>query len=74
MFDVSSFGKTLIMIGLVLIVFGAVFMLGGKLAWFGKLPGDISIHKEGFSFYFPITTSIIISVILSVILILLNRR
>jgi hypothetical protein len=74
MLNVSALGKLLVIAGIVLTIFGVVFMLGGKLSWFGKLPGDISIHKEGFSFYFPITTSIIISIILSVILFLINKR
>jgi hypothetical protein len=74
MVDAHSLGKILVFMGLVLVIVGAIFMLGGKLSWFGKLPGDISIHKEGFSFYFPITTSIIISIILSIVLILIRKR
>ena len=67
-------GKTLIVFGIVLIAVGVVFTFGGKLSWFGKLPGDIYIQKRNFTFFFPITTSIIISIILSVIFILLRRR
>lgn len=74
MFDTGAFGKIMMFAGLILVVFGALFMLGGRIPWLGKLPGDISIHKEGFSFYFPITTSIIISIILSIVMMLMSRR
>jgi len=74
MFDTSSLGKMLILFGIFLIIFGAIFTFGGKLPWFGKLPGDIYIHKKSFTFFFPLTTSIIVSVILSLILILFKRR
>ena len=74
MFDVNSIGKTLILLGAVLAAIGVVLMLGGKLSWFGRLPGDIMIQKKGLSFYFPVTTSILISIILSVLLFLFSRR
>ena len=60
-------GKFLILLGVLLIIMGSFFMLGGKIAWLGRLPGDIIISKKNFSFYFPITTCIIISIILSAI-------
>ncbi len=62
-----SVGKMLIIIGIVLIVMGVAFTYGPKIPWLGKLPGDISIKKDNFSFYFPITTSIIISIILTIL-------
>ena len=62
------FGKTLIIFGIVFIVLGAVFLLAGRLPWLGKLPGDIVIKRENFSFYFPLTTCIVISIILSLLL------
>lgn len=74
MFDVNSIGKTLLACGIVLAVIGLVFMFGSRLSWFGRLPGDIYIQKKNASFYFPITTSILISVILSVLLFLLKRK
>ncbi len=74
MLEINSIGKALIFFGIILITIGAIFMLGGKLSWFGRLPGDICIQKRNFTFFFPITTSIIISVILSVVLILMRRR
>ncbi len=74
MFDVNSLGKTLVVCGIVLAIVGLVFMFGSKIPWFGRLPGDIYIQKKGFSFYFPIATSILISVILSISLLLFRRR
>lgn len=62
-----SLGKMLIIVGIVFIVMGFAFLFGDKIPFLGKLPGDISIQKERFSFYFPITTSIIISIILSIL-------
>jgi uncharacterized membrane protein SirB2 len=69
-----SIGKVLIFAGIALILIGALVTFSGKMPWLGKLPGDISIQKNGFSLYFPITTSIIISVVLSLILMLIRKR
>ena len=74
MLEINSIGKTLIFFGIILIMVGALFTLGGKLQWFGRLPGDIYIQKRNFTFFFPITTSILISLIISLILILMRRR
>ena len=59
----AGLGKTLIYLGLLLVVVGLVLSLAGKLPWLGHLPGDISIERERFSFYFPLATCIVISVI-----------
>lgn len=48
--------------------------LGQWLGWFGKLPGDISVKRDGFSFYFPLTTSILISIVLSLLVYFLSKR
>lgn len=64
----TSLGKLLIIAGAVLIVLGLLALLAHRLPFIGRLPGDIYIKKEHFSFYFPLTTSIIISIILSVLL------
>jgi len=69
----SGLGKTLILIGVVLVVVGALFSLAGKLPWLGHLPGDITIQRERFSFYFPLTTCIVISVVISLVLYFLRR-
>jgi hypothetical protein len=46
---------------------------GPKIPFLGKLPGDISVEKENFKFYFPLTSSIIVSILVSLLLLLLNR-
>lgn len=69
----TGLGRTLILIGVVLVVVGALFSLGGKLPWLGHLPGDITIQRERFTFYFPLTTCILISVIISLVLYFFRR-
>jgi hypothetical protein len=59
----AGLGKTLIYLGVLLVVVGVILSLAPKLPWLGHLPGDISIERERFSFYFPIVTCILISVI-----------
>ena len=66
-------GKILIYLGLLLVVLGLLFSLGGKISWLGHLPGDIYIQRERFTFYFPLTTSILISVVISLVLYLFRR-
>lgn len=62
-------GKILIGVGLVLVLLGVVLVyFPAALGWFGKLPGDIRIENENSRFYFPITSMILVSVVLSVLL------
>ena len=76
--DISGFGKILIGIGILIMLMGAVLVFAGRLPGFfgpiGKLPGDILIKRDNFTFYFPITTSILASVILSLLAWLLLRK
>ena len=67
--DVSRF---LVALGLAILVLGLLWPVLGKLG-LGRLPGDIVIRRDGFSFYFPIVTSLLVSVVLSLILWLVNR-
>jgi H+/Cl- antiporter ClcA len=61
-------GKILIIAGIILIITGLiVYFAGNKLSWIGHLPGDIRVEKENVGFYFPITTMILLSILLSVI-------
>ncbi|MGE5215647.1 MAG: DUF2905 domain-containing protein [Chloroflexota bacterium] len=69
----AGFGKIFIYLGLLLVVVGVIFSFAGKLPWLGHLPGDISIQREGYSFYFPITTCILISAIISLVLYFFRR-
>lgn len=67
-------GKLLIIAGLVIIAVGALIILSGKISWIGRLPGDILIQKKNLTFYFPIATSVILSVLLTIIFWLFFRR
>lgn len=66
-------GKWLVAAGAVLVVAGLLVIWGAPLGWLGRLPGDFSVKKDGFSFYFPLASSIVVSVILSVILWIFRR-
>lgn len=66
-------GKILIACGGLLLVVGVLFTLGGKIPWLGRLPGDIIIQRDNFSFYFPLTTCLLLSVVLSLLFALLRR-
>jgi hypothetical protein len=66
-------GKILIIIGFILIVVGIIVTFSDRIPFIGKLPGDISIEKENFRFYFPIATSIILSIVISLLLYFINR-
>lgn len=68
-----AIGKMLIILGIILIIVGLGFLFGDKIPFIGKLPGDILIKKERFSFYFPITTSFIISIILTILFSLFRK-
>jgi Zn-dependent protease with chaperone function len=74
MFDISNFGKILIFLGIILITAGMLFMFGARIPWFGKLPGDICIKKENFTLYFPLATSILLSIALSIIMLFMGRK
>ncbi len=67
-------GKLLIIIGVVTAVFGALFVFSGRLPWLGKLPGDIVIHKKNFTFYFPLATSILLSLLITLLLWLFGKK
>ncbi|MGQ9699688.1 MAG: DUF2905 domain-containing protein [Candidatus Bipolaricaulaceae bacterium] len=69
--ELSGLGKSLVILGIGLVILGLALM--GKLPFLGHLPGDIRIHRDGFVFYFPISSMLIVSVILSLILTLLRR-
>jgi Protein of unknown function (DUF2905) len=65
----DGIGKIFIVVGLFALGVGSLILLSSRFGWLplGRLPGDISYHREGFSLYFPITTMILISVVLSLI-------
>lgn len=69
----SGLGRSLILMGVVLVVVGLLISFAPRLPWLGKLPGDIIIKKENFSFYFPLATCILVSLLLSFIIWLFRR-
>ena len=73
MFGLGGLGKLLILVGVLIIAIGVLLLIGEKIPWIGRLPGDIIIKKEKLTFYFPITTSIIISIILTLLFALFRK-
>lgn len=69
----QGLGKSLIIMGLVITVVGLFLTFAGKIPWIGRLPGDIYVKRNNFTFYFPLATSILISLVLSFILWLLRK-
>lgn len=67
--DIGSLGKTLVIVGLVISALGALFVLSKSVPWLriGRLPGDIIIEKDGFTFYFPIVTMILVSIVATIV-------
>lgn len=70
----SGLGKMLVVAGIAMAIIGGILWLGGKIPGIGRLPGDIVIKRENFTFYFPVVTCIVLSVILSLILALFRRH
>ena len=64
----------LILIGIVSIVIGAIFVLFGRVPWIGRLPGDIVIRRESFTFYFPVVTMLLLSLLLTILFNLIGRK
>jgi hypothetical protein len=69
----AELGKLLLICGGLMIIVGALLSFGGKLPWVGRLPGDIFIQRDNFTFYFPLATSLVISVLLSLLFLLFRR-
>ncbi len=71
---IESLGKFLITLGVTLIVIGALFLFLGRVPWFGRLPGDIAIRRGNVTFYFPVVTMLILSIILTILFNLIGRK
>ena len=67
-------GRLLIVLGLVVVAVGVVLVVFGRVPGLGRLPGDIFIQRGNWSFYFPLGTSIVLSVLLTLVLWLIGRR
>jgi hypothetical protein len=73
MIGLGPLGKMLILLGVFIILIGFLLLIGEKIPWIGRLPGDIIIRKKNFTFYFPIVTSILISIILTLLFTLFRK-
>ena len=69
----TEIGKVLMVLGGMMLVVGVLLTLSGKIPWLGRLPGDIVIQRDNFSFYFPLTTCLLLSVLVSLIFAILRR-
>jgi hypothetical protein len=69
----GALGKMLILLGAFIILIGLLLLIGEKIPWIGRLPGDIIIRKKNFTFYFPLATSILISIILTLLFTLFRK-
>ncbi len=73
MIGLGPLGKMLIVLGVFIILIGVLLVIGEKIPWIGRLPGDIIIRKKNFTFYFPIVTSLIISILLTLLFTLFRK-
>jgi hypothetical protein len=71
--DFSSMGKWLMALGLGLVIIGGAVFFSGKIPFLGRLPGDIKIEKENFSFYFPLATCLLLSILGSLLFWLFSK-
>jgi hypothetical protein len=71
--SLEGLGKGLILLGLILVIVGGILLLWPRIPWIGKLPGDIFFKGDKVTFYFPITTCIIISILLILLFAIFRR-
>ncbi len=67
MSGLSELGRIVLVMGLVLVVVGLLLMIAGKVPWLGRLPGDITIQRGNFRFYFPLVTCLLLSLLLTLL-------
>lgn len=72
--DIHYIGKFLIILGIVITAVGSLLLLSGKISWLGRLPGDIILQKKKFTFYFPLATSILLSILVTFIFWIIGKR
>lgn len=70
----SDVGKLLVVFGLLIAGVGLALVLAGRIPWIGRLPGDIYIQRGNWTFYFPLATSLLLSVVLTLLFWLIGRR
>ncbi len=72
-YPIHLFGKILIIFGIFIVLVGVILLYGNKIPLIGKLPGDILIKRDNFTFYFPLTTLIIVNVLIFILMYLLKK-
>ena len=70
----ESLGRMLLYIGIFLVLIGGFFILMAQIPWFGRLPGDFSFDRGGVKIYLPVTTMVLVSLVLTVLMNILWRR
>jgi Protein of unknown function (DUF2905) len=70
---VGGVGRLLIIAGLALVAAGILTLAAGRIPWLGRLPGDLTIRRDGLTIYFPLATCLVVSLVLSLVLYLLRR-
>ncbi|HYA26587.1 MAG TPA: DUF2905 domain-containing protein [Thermodesulfovibrionales bacterium] len=71
---IQFIGKLLLIAGVIIAVVGGLLILSCRIPWLGKLPGDIFVQRKNFTFFFPLATSILLSIIITLVLWLLGRK
>ncbi len=72
--EMQHIGRLLVLFGVVIAAIGLLIVFLGKIPWLGRLPGDIVLHKKNFTFYFPLATSILISLLLTLLFWIFGKR
>jgi hypothetical protein len=70
----GDLGRFLVVVGAIVVVIGIALIVFGRIPWLGRLPGDVHIQRGNWSFYFPLATSLLLSIVLSIVLWLIGRR
>ena len=70
----QNFGRIFLLLGIIFIVLGLLFFFGNKIPYLGRLPGDIVIQKKNFTFYFPITTLILLNLLVFLLIYLFKKQ
>jgi Protein of unknown function (DUF2905) len=70
----NDVGKILIAFGLLIVLAGVVLVLVGRVPWIGRLPGDIHLQRGNWTFYFPLATSLLLSLVLTLVFYVIGRR
>jgi hypothetical protein len=70
----AELGRALVVLGVVIVVLGLVLVFFDRVPWIGRLPGDVHVQRGNWTFYFPLGTSILLSILLTLVLWLIGRR